>query len=189
MLTAAVRDTRGPIIDRAILAHFVGYALRDSGLSAQDVTIRVRWCGSINDKPAALFTIQPEGGGVLAYAMHGGTAGWQTDLRLLLPADGAAQRPIAWRMGAEGQETRTERVVVVAPTGTAIATTTAGDGAPTPVTLDASGFGTTTIVPDQPATVTAHAADGTALASTPIPAFETNTGGLPGDTLNTRITP
>ena len=187
MLTAAVRDTRGPVIDRAILARFVDYALRDSRLPAQDVTIRVRWCGSINDKSAALFTIQPKGGGVIAYAMHGDTSAWRTDLRLLLPAHGAEQRPIAWRMRAEGKDTRTDRVIVVTPPGAATATVTVQEGAPIPVTLDASGFGTTTIPPNEPAIVTAHAPDGTTLASTPVPAFESNSGGLPGDTPNTRI--
>ncbi|GIJ12502.1 hypothetical protein ACFFMR_02665 [Micromonospora andamanensis] len=187
MLSVAVRDAQGPVIDRAVLAVFVGSALRDSRLSAQDVTIRLRWSGSINDKPAALFTIQPKGGGVIAYAMHGDDTGWRTDLRLLLPADGAAQRPIAWRMRAEGKDTRTDRVIVVTPPGTATATITVRDGAPTAVTLDASGSGTTTVAPNQPATVTALAADGTTLASTPVPAFETNMGGVPGSTMNTRI--
>ncbi|GIJ29154.1 hypothetical protein Vqi01_43160 [Micromonospora qiuiae] len=188
MLAAAVRHTRGLVIDRAILARFVGSALQDSRLSARDVTIRVRWCGRINDKPAALFTIQPRDGGVIAYAMHGDTTGWRTGLRLLLPADGVDQRPIAWRMRVEGRETRTDRVIVVAPPDAATVTVTTLGGTPTPVTLDASGFGATTVPPTRPATVTAHTADGTTLASTPIPAFETNTGGLPGTTPNTRIT-
>ncbi|GGM23114.1 hypothetical protein GCM10011608_04800 [Micromonospora sonchi] len=188
MLTAALRHTQGPAIDQAILSRFVEFALEDSRLSARDITIRVRWCGTINDKPAALFTIQPRDGGVIAYAMHGDSTGWRTDLRLLLPADGAEQRPIAWRMRVEGRDTRTDRVIVVAPPGAATATVTALDGTSTPVTLGTAGSGTTTVPPTKPATVTAHAADGTALASTPIPAFETNTGGLPGTTPNTRIT-
>ncbi|GAA3726447.1 hypothetical protein GCM10022225_04440 [Plantactinospora mayteni] len=188
MLTTAVRDARGPVIDRAILTQFVEFALGNSHLLPRDTAIRVRWSGSVNDKPAVLFTIQPKGGGVLAYAMHGDIMGWRTDLRLLLPAHGVEQRPIAWRMRAEGKDAQTDRVLVVAPPGAATATVSAGDGAPIPVTLDASGFGTTTIAPNQPATVTAHAADGTTLASTPIPAFEGNSGGLPGDTPNTRVT-
>lgn len=188
-LTAAVRDARGPGIDRAILARFVDHALRNSHLLARDVTIRVRWSGSLNGKPAVLFTIQPKGGGVLAYAMHGNTTGWGTNLRLLLPAHGAEQRPIAWRMRAEGNgDTPTDRVIVVAPPGAATATVTAGDSAPIPVTLDASGSGTTTIAPNQSATITAHTADGITLGSTPIPAFETYSGGLPGDTPQTRVT-
>lgn len=127
-------------------------------------------------------------GGVIAYVIHGDTTGWRTDLRLLLPADGAEQRPIAWRMRAEGRDTRTDRVNVVAPPGAATVVVTAMAGTPTLVTLDASGFGTTTVPPDRPAIVTAHTAEGTVLMSTPVPAFETNSGGLPGASTNTRIT-
>ena len=188
MLTAAVRHTRGPAIDRAILARFVGFALQDSRLSARDVTIRVRWCGRINDKPATLFTIQPRDGGVIAYAMHGDTTGWRTDLRLLLPADGADQRPIAWRMRVEGRDTRTDRVIVVAPPGAATATVTALRRHPDPGHPRRSRLRHHHRPANQPATVTAHTADGTTLASTPVPAFESNSGGLPGTTPNTRIT-
>ncbi|MFD6754407.1 hypothetical protein [Micromonospora gifhornensis] len=188
MLTAAVRDTRGAVIDRDVLTRFIDHALRDSRLSAQGVTIRVRWCGTVNDKPATLFTIQPTDGGVIAYAMHGDLTSWRTDLRLLLPADGAEQRPIAWRMRAEGGDTRTDRVNLVAPPGAVTAAITAGDGTRTPVALDPSGFGSTTIPPSMPATVTASTADGTPFISTPVPAFETNSGGLPGTSRNTRIT-
>ncbi|MBL6276241.1 hypothetical protein JMF97_08720 [Micromonospora fiedleri] len=188
MLTAAVRHTRGTVMDRAVLARFISHALRDSRLSAQDVTIRVRWCGTINDKPAALFTIQPTDGGVIAYAIHGDTTGWRTDLRLLLPADGAEQRPIAWRMRAEGGDARTDRVNLVAPPGAVTAAVTALDDTPSPVALDASGFGSTTIPQHKPATVSASTADGTPFISTPVPAFETNSGGLPGASRNTRIT-
>ncbi len=188
MLTAAVRHTRGTVMDRAVLARFISHALQDSRLSAQDVTIRVRWCGTINDKPAALFTIQPTDGGVIAYAIHGDTTGWRTDLRLLLPADGAEQRPIAWRMRAEGGDARTDRVNLVAPPGAVTAAVTALGDTPTPVALDASGFGSTTIPQHKPATVSASTADGTPFISTPVPAFETNSGGLPGTSRNTRIT-
>jgi hypothetical protein len=186
-LTAAARDARGPALDRAVLAGFADQALTDSHLSARDVTLRLRWSGTVNGQPAALITIQPSGGGVLAYAMHGTTSVMRTDLRLLLPADGAQQRPIAWRMRAEGKDIRTNRVIVVAPPGAAAVTVTVGSGSPAPVTLDASGSGTATVPPDQPAVVTAFSAAGTALASTPVPLFDTDMNGLPGDTPNTRI--
>ncbi|WP_204037020.1 hypothetical protein [Micromonospora qiuiae] len=187
MLAAAARNARGPALDRAILARFVNHALSDSRLSARDVALRLHWSGTVNGQPAALFMIQPEGGGVLAYVMHGDTTRLQKDLRLLLPADGADQRPIAWRMHAEGLETRTNQVMVVAPSNAATVAITIDGGAPIPVTLDASGYGTTEVPPSEPATVTAFAADGTTLASTPVPQFETDTGGLPGDSPQTRI--
>jgi hypothetical protein len=66
---------------------------------------------------------------------------------------------------------------------------TIGGGTPVPVTLDASGAGRTTVPPDQPATVTAYAADGRLLGSTPVPLFESDSSRLPGDTPGTRVVP
>jgi hypothetical protein len=187
MMVKAREGSQGTPIDAAILAHFVDAGLRDSQLPARAATPRVWWTGQVNGASAALFTIQPDGGGVIAYAMHGDTMGWRYDLRLLLPAEGAYTRPLAWRMRADGRDDPTDRVYVVAPRGTARVTVTVGTGAPAPVAVGASGLGTTSVPPDQPAKVTTYAADGREIASTPVPPFERSMGDLPGATRGTRI--
>ncbi|MEJ3745163.1 hypothetical protein WEI85_17935 [Actinomycetes bacterium KLBMP 9797] len=187
VLAEAQKGAQGEPIDAATLETFVRSGLDDSQLSAREVTLRVWWSGRVNGQAAALFTLQPKGGGVIAYAMHGEPTAWRTDLRLLLPADGADRRPLAWRMRAEGRDNPTDQVHVVAPRGAARVTITIGANAPVPVSIDASGLGTATVPANQPATVTAVAADGTAIATTPVPPFEKESGGLPGATRGTRI--
>lgn len=187
MLAAARESAQGTPVNNVLLTHFVAEALRDSRLPPHGVTPRLWWSGQINGKPAVLLTVQPSGGGVIAYAFHGDPTAWRYDLRLLLPADGAYTRPLAWRMRAEGRDDPTNRVHVVAPHGTARVTVTAGTGAPVPVQFDATGLGTTAIPADEPATVTTYAADGTQIASTPVPPFEPAMGDLPGATRGTRI--
>lgn len=187
MLAKAGEGARGTPIDPAVLARFVDLGLRDCQLPAPEVTLRVWWTGQINGAAAALFTVQPEGGGVIAYAMHGDTTTTRYDLRLLLPAEGAYTRPLAWRMRADGRDDPTDRAYVVAPPGAARVTVTAGTGAPAPVAIDASGLGTAAIPPDQPATVTAYAAGGREIATTPVPPFEYSMGDLPGATRGTRV--
>ncbi|MGX7676196.1 hypothetical protein [Plantactinospora sp. DSM 117369] len=188
LLAAATRDTRGPALDRAVLADFVDAALLDSQLRATGTTVRVPWTGTVHGQPAALLTVQPARGGVIAYAMRGTERRGWTDLRLLMPAEGADRRPIAWRLRVEGAAARTDQVRVVAPAGAASATVTVAAGTPVPVDLDASGSGIATVPVDQPGTVTAYAADGAVLGSTPIPlGRESNFGQPPGDTPETRV--
>ena len=122
-------------------------------------------------------------------AMHGTADSFRNDLRLLLPAAGVDRRPIAWRMRAEGKDDRTGQVIVVAPAGAARVSLTEAGAAPVPVVLDPGGSGIATLAPDTTASVTAYAADGSVLGSTPVPAFETNSGGIPGDDLKTRVVP
>jgi hypothetical protein len=189
MLAEAARGARGPALDPAVLASFVRSAVSDSRLSVREVTVRLRWVGTVNGKPAALLTLRPRGGGVLAYALHGVADAWRTDLRLLLPAAGADTRPLAWRMRSEGRDRRTDRVIVVAPPGAVTASVAVDGGPAAPVALDADGAGTATVRSDRPATVTAYGPDGAALASTPVPPFESDSGGLPGSTPGTRVVP
>jgi hypothetical protein len=59
--------------------------------------------------------------------------------------------------------------------------------APVPLTLDASGAAVTALPPEAVAAVTAHPADRSAPSTTPVPPFETDLGGLPGDTAKTRV--
>jgi hypothetical protein len=186
MLTAAEQGARGRPLDRAIFRSFVRVALQDSRLAARDVTVRLRWSGTVDGQPAALFTVTPHGGGVLAYALHGTATSSRTDLRLLLPAAGADQRPIAWRMRAQGEDRPTDQVMVVAPAGGAAVSVDSG-AVVTPVTLDDSGFGTVRLPPGQAAVVVAAAADGATSASTPVPLLESDSSGLPGDTPGTRV--
>ncbi|SNY56463.1 hypothetical protein [Paractinoplanes atraurantiacus] len=165
--------------DRLTMRRWIESALGDARLPAQGTTVKIRWTGTVNGQPAALLTIQPKGGGVLAYAFHGGANTYREDLRLLLPAAGAGERPIAWRMRAEGKDDRTDQVVVVGPPGTARLSL---GGVP-----DAAGAAFTTLPTSGDATVTAYAADGSVIGATPVPPFETDSGGLPGDDLKTRI--
>jgi hypothetical protein len=187
MLAVAARDARGPGLDRDRFLAFATTALNDSRLAAEDVTLRLLWTGTVNGVPAALLTVQPRGGGVIVYAMHGGIDLQRTDLRLLLPADGAFERPIAWRLRAEGKDTQTDQVVVVAPPGAASVTVTVDGGSPVPVPLDASGAGSTTVSPSSPAVVTAYTSDGATIAGTPLNLLESDMGQLPGDTPGTRV--
>lgn len=189
ILEKASEGARGTSINDATLANFIGYALQDSHLTTRDTTIRVWWSGQVNGKAATLLTIQPTGGGVIAYALHGDNTAWSTDLRLLLPANGAYTRPLAWRMRAEGNgDQTTDWVQVVAPAAAARVTITVeGEATPLPVTIDGSGHGVTNVPPDKPATVTAFDANAKIIATTPIPPFEREMGHLPGASRSTRI--
>ncbi|XVV10346.1 hypothetical protein ACQP2X_36690 [Actinoplanes sp. CA-131856] len=169
----------GRAFDRLTMRRWIESALSDARLPARDTTVKVRWTGSVNGQPAALLTVQPRGGGVLAYAFHGAADTYRQDLRVLLPAAGADERPIAWRMRAEGKDDRTDQVVIVGPPGTA---RLSPGGVP-----DASGAALATLPASGDATVTAYAADGSVIGSTPVTPFETDSGGLPGDDLKTRI--
>lgn len=173
--------------DHATLRGWVSSALSDARLAANGTKLTVRWLGTVNGQPAALFTIRPEGGGVLAYAMHGSGNSYRQDLRLLLPAAGVDKRPIAWRMRAEGKDDRTDQVIVTAPPGTERLELAATGSAPLSLTPDATGAAIASVAPFGEATVTAYTADGTRLGSTPVPPFETDMGGLPGEDGKTRI--
>ncbi|WP_433263256.1 hypothetical protein ACQPWR_25570 [Micromonospora vinacea] len=193
LLTAARQPARGTPLDDANLRNFVHTALQDSHLPAVGTTVRVRWSGREHGQAAALLTVQPAGGGVIAYAMHGDDrTGWWTDLRLLLPAEGADQRPIGWRVRTEdGARPATGQVRVIAPPDAARVTVTVGGAPPATVALDGSNAGTTPVPPDQPATLTAYSRSGGVLGTTPLPPVETasDAGGLPGDSPATRVTP
>ena len=184
MVTAALGDRT---FDRATLRSWITGALRDARVTAAGTAVTLRWTGTVNGQPAALLTIQPEGGGVLAYAYHGAADSYRQDLRLLLPVKGAAERPIAWRMRADGKDDRTDQVVVTAPSGTQKVTLQIGGAAPAPVTLDTTGAAVVAVPPFAAAQVTAYGKNGVVLGTTPVPPFETDGGGLPGDTPLTRV--
>ncbi|MCO8276599.1 hypothetical protein M1L60_39075 [Actinoplanes sp. TRM 88003] len=183
-LAAALGDRD---LDRAILRSWVNHALSDARLGPDGTAVTVRWTGTVNGQPAALFTIQPRGGGVLAYAIHGVETSYRQDLRLLLPVPGVAERPIAWRMRAEGKDDRTDRVIVTAPVGAERVELQIGGAAPVAVALDGTGAGTAAVPGSAEARVTAYGKNGSIMGSTPVPPFETDSGGLPGDTEKTRV--
>ncbi|MCX5068222.1 hypothetical protein OOJ91_20485 [Micromonospora lupini] len=191
LLTAARRGARGTPPDDANLRNFIESALLNSRLPAAGTMVRVRWSGSGHGQAATLLTVQPAGGGVIAYVMHGDDrTGWSVDLRLLLPAEGADERPVGWRIRADnGTRTPTDQVRVIAPPDAARVTVTVDGAPPTTVTLDASKAGTTRIPPHQPATLTAYSTDGSVLGTTPVPPVEADMSGLPGDSPATRVTP
>ncbi len=184
-LTAALA---GRSFDREILRRWVTQAFGDARLAAAGVGVKVRWTGTVDGQPAALFTLHPAGGAVLAYALHGTADAYRQDLRLLLPGAGAETRPIAWRLRAEGKDDPTSRVYVVAPPGTSRLTLSAS-GPPVELTPDATGAAVTTLDPDTAASVTAYGGDGSVLGSTPVTQLENDMGGIPGDDLNTRVVP
>ncbi|MEU8422994.1 hypothetical protein AB0C15_19170 [Micromonospora sp. NPDC048835] len=192
LLTDARRPTRGTPLDDANLRTFVHTALQNSRLPAVGTTLRLRWSSREHGQAAALLTVQPAGGGVIAYALHGDDrTGWWTDLRLLLPAEGVEQRPIGWRVRTEdGTRPPTGEVRVIAPPDAARVTVTVGGAPSATVALDASNAGTTRVPPDQPATITAYSGAGAVLGITPLPPVETDrdAGGLPGDGPATRVT-
>ncbi|MEV5211436.1 hypothetical protein AB0K35_28570 [Micromonospora sp. NPDC053740] len=193
LLAGARQPARGAPLDDANLRNFVQTALQNSHLPAVDTTVRVRWSGREHGQAAALLTVQPAGGGVIAYAMHGDDrTGWWIDLRLLLPAEGVDRRPIGWRVRTEdGTRPPTGEVRVIAPPDAARVTVTVGGAPPATVALDASNAGTTRVPPNQAATFTAYSTDGGVLGTTPLPPVETvsDAGGLPGDSPATRVTP
>ncbi|MGW5670918.1 hypothetical protein [Micromonospora sp. NPDC003776] len=191
LLTGIKRGTRGVPLDNADLRNFVALALQDGRLPATGTTVRVPWTGRADGKAAALLTVQPTGGGVIAYAMHGGerTGTWM-DLRLLVPAEGAYQRPIGWRIRADNpSRTPTDQVRVVAPPDADRVTVAVRGALPITVTLDASNAGTAPVPHNQPATVTAYSRNGDILGSTPVPPIEADMSGLPGDSPATRVNP
>jgi hypothetical protein len=181
------RALAGRAFDRLTLRSWVSLALRDARLTAAGTTVGLRWTGTVNGQPAALLTLRQPGSGVLAYAVHGSADSYRQDLRLLLPAAGVDRRPIAWRMRAGGKDDRTDQLVVVAPAGAARVTLSPAGAPPVPVPLDATGAGIASLAPDATASVTAYAADGSTMGSTPVTPFETDLGGLPGDDLKTRV--
>jgi hypothetical protein len=175
-------------LNRELLESWLDTAVTFSGLSLEDLRIDVRWAGTVNGQSAAAFTLQQPGQGVLAYAFHGDLSSARQDLGILMPAAGAADRPIVWRMRADGGDTRTNRVLMAAPSSAARLELVVEGAAPVPVTLDGSGFGEGTLAPDQKASVVAYRADGSRLNTTPVLPFDnemTVVGSLP----ETRMVP
>lgn len=176
--------------DPGLLAAWVHDAADGHSLPLDGLRLDVRWTGELDGKPFAVFTLQQPGAGVLAFAMRNydqpGTP--VQYLRLLLPADGADRRPLGWRTRDPQGSAPTDRVHIVAPAGAARVTVDVAGGARSEVPLDASGHGEARISPDAAATMTAYAANGAEIGSSPLTGF-TDGGGITGDTADTRVVP
>jgi hypothetical protein len=159
--------------DKRLLQTWVAIGMEQAQVPAVNkVVVKVRWIGRVNGATAALLTVQEPGHGVLAFAVHGTIVKTRQDLRLLLPAAGADTRPIGWRMRTEDGDSPTDQVHVVAPPKTKRLTLTAAGAAPVTVPLSADRHGVTRLQPYVAATVTAYAADGSVLGSTPVTPFD-----------------
>ncbi|WP_430788455.1 hypothetical protein [Actinoplanes sp. G11-F43] len=172
----------GHSFDLTVLRNMVGSALNHAGLVADQVAMTVPWTGTIEGQPAIMWHLRVRDGGVLTYLSHG-TEG-RLDGYLLQPAAGFAERPIGWRLHAEGTDRRGDRVAVVAP-GASTATVTVTGRAPETVTLDSSGFAMTTVPDDAEASVTTTGPDGDR-TTTKIRPFE-QIMAVPGTTPGTRL--
>ncbi len=178
------RPAGGVTRDRGVGARSPS-ALSDARLPAGGTAVRVRWTGTVNDAPAALFTNQPPGAGC-----------WRTRCTVRrtasgricgAPAGGRGRHP-ADRLADAGRGPR--RPDRSGACGGAARFGTGGDRAgrrrADPGPLDADGTGTASLPPGAAATVEVRDARGATWSSPVIP-FETDSGGIPGDTPKTRI--
>ncbi len=134
--------------DYELLHTFVDSALWRAGVPLEGLLIDLRWTGVVNGSPAALFTVQEPGHGVVAFAFHGTTESFSADLEMLMPAAGVEDRPIAWRMrGEEHGDIETDRVTVIAPEKAASVSLEITGQAPVDVVLDETGKGEATVEP------------------------------------------
>ncbi|GAB7052974.1 hypothetical protein [Catenuloplanes indicus] len=176
--------------DPNLLGEWISNAIAVQGLALDGLRVEVRWTGMIDGQPTALFTVQQRpGDGVLAFAVSATGEGASLEtLRLLLPEQGAAQRPIGWRKHTSTSE-RTDRMVLVGPPGATTVTVAVDGGTPARITLDDTGRGETTVPLDATSVLlVAYAADGTEIASSPVPPFEGGPG-IIGDSPATRVVP
>lgn len=186
-----VRATRGGPPSGVLLQTALEDAFATTGLDPRTTQVRVPWAGTVRGQDALVMTLQPQGGGVLAFSHRllsrdDDSMATAQDLRLLLPAEGAAERPLAGRLRADSSEEKTSSVVVVAPEGATRVDLVAG-GRTTPVALDVTGAGLTELDPGTDGVVRAYRSDGSLVGELPVPPFEDDMSGVPGSTRGTRI--
>lgn len=186
-----VDDRRGGPPPAPLLRQAVAHAFLTTALDPRTTRVRVPWAGEVRGQAALVLTLQPRAGGVLVFTQRlvsrsSDETGTAQDLRLLLPAEGAEARPLAWRLRADTGEAETSQVVVVAPAGASRADLVSG-GRSTPVQLDASGAGLAELEPSAEGVVRAYRRDGTLLGELQVPPFETDSSGVPGSTRGTRV--
>lgn len=190
-LDAALAAGRGRSLDRELARAWVDIALHETRTPADQATVRIPWSGNIRGKAAALVTVQPDGGGVVAFGFHGDQEFLSYDLHLLMPADGAYTRPIAWRLRPAGsdqpaREIEATTVVVVAPAGTERAELVQ-DGNVTPLDLSADGSATLRAGTADEILVRAYDAKGDLFGETSVAPLTDSSAGLPGEDRATRL--
>lgn len=199
-LEAATAATRGGPVEKEWLRQVLPMVLVNAELDGQpDVELRVPWVGKVEGSDAAVFTLQPRGGGVLVYAVRWTTTGdhssGHTDLRLLLPAEGAHERPIVWRPVVDPQYADVDPLLinVVAPVGAARVVVEAG-GKTTELNLDGAGRGTVWLPAEAEGVVRALDEGGKLLGEMPLRPLEQDPDlnefgmyALPGESERTRI--
>ena len=183
----ALAGARGPGLAPALARLWIGSVVRDTGVDPSTALIEIPWTGRIRGKPAALITAQPPGGGVLVYAFHGRANAFREDLRLLTPAAGADLRPIAYRLRADGADTPSDQVVVVAPPGTARVDLRAGSDPVAAADVGIDGSATLWVPGRRQLTVRAYGAGGQLIAQAPVASLSDGSSGLPGEDRSTRL--
>jgi hypothetical protein len=179
----------GRDFDPELLQTWFIRSLGDAHLPLSGTDFKILWVGPVRGKKVAVFTLQQPGQGVLAFAfgtIPDGSGSMSNDLKLLLPAAGIDTRPLAYRLAKNHRGG--PHVVVIAPEKSSRVTVTPEGGKPVEVHLSSSGMGTVTIDPEKKATVTAYAADGSEMGSTPVQS-STLFDKMIGDTPATRVVP
>ncbi|GLY19928.1 hypothetical protein Kisp01_69420 [Kineosporia sp. NBRC 101677] len=179
---AALGDSK---FDAGLLGVWVKDSLASAALPLEGTKVRVRYAGKFRGQKLGVFTLQQPGQGVLAFAHFNGPASSGVSLQLLLPAEGADSRPIAYH--PQEQDGPSDETIVVAPEGAARVTVTVEGEEPVEVDLK-SGIGMVTVDPAREATATAYATGGSKMGSTPVRAlapFQENIGDSP----ETRVVP
>jgi hypothetical protein len=189
-LAAITAGTRGPSpVDAEFLERRLD-SMSSGGIPVEDSDIRVLWSGSIRGVHTMLVTVQPPNGGVLVSAHRvtgsdGGSRTSRTDMHALLPAAGAYDRPLAWRLKGNNGDPTTTTVVVFAPAEAERVELT-GSGSDGDVAIDGSGVGLVEVPLARDATVTAYDSNGGVVGRTPVFAA-TAYADLPGLTPDTRL--
>jgi hypothetical protein len=191
VIVRAEIDTRGIPLDERILRAWVGTVFTETDVDPEAATVTVPWTGTVGTRPAAVVLVQPDGGGVIAYRFVGTARTYRNDLRLLLPAAGAYDRPLAWRVRPEGSDAPAKdlevtRVAVVVAEGTSRAEVVR-DGTVTPLQLAADGTAGFRAATGAVLVVRAFDATGALLGETEVPPLLDDHGSLPGQERATRL--
>ncbi|GAB3274867.1 hypothetical protein [Kineosporia babensis] len=177
---------RGPT-DLPPTANWLRESLTEANLSLDSAGLEIPWAGLIDGEPALVFTVQAPGEGVLAFAWRGTLGSLdRNDYRVLMPAQGAAQRPIAYRLATlEGEQTN--GINVIAPPGTVRLELKADGQDAQSLDLDESRRAEAELDPQQAATVTAYDEAGDEIGSAPVLPFAGK--GSVGEAEGTRLVP
>ncbi len=170
-ITQALTGTRGLGATEDVATRWVSEAAADAGVDPLAVQFSIPWAGTFRGQPAGLVKLTTPGGGTLFYVVDGkqSLSQLRTDLRLVVPAQHADQRPIGWRLPAAMAGTPDE-VAVLTPPGTARAEVVT-TGTTIALDLDQDGFATADVPrqPSSPPVIRAYDSAGTLLGETLLP--------------------